>query len=297
MIDELRRMAIFATVAETGSFSAAAQKLRLSTSVVSHHISALEETLGITLLYRSTRAISLTDKGLKLLPAAQKMVAAASEGLDEISVEGDTLVGALRVTMPLFAAGSWVENCLFEFGRMHPNVAITLAQTDRQVDLIGEGFDLAVRLGHMPASDLRVRKIGVFERKIVCTPSYLANVGPIKKPQDLHRCEFVVMQSLPDSFRLHKAQHIFDITPENSRILVDSVTAARHAVLAGLGVQRLPMSEIADDLRDGRLVELLPEWSLPLLDINAVWPAAKQGSKLTARFLDHMLAVAKSKAH
>ena len=288
MLDNLRRMAIFVAVADAGSFSAAARRLHLSTSVVSHHVSALEESLGATLLYRSTRAVSTTDEGQRLLKSARKMLDAATEGFEALSRGGD-LVGSIRVTTPRFLSGGTLEAAIWEFARRHPGVAMKIEQSDQRADLIGEGIDLAIRLGEMPSSDLRARKIGVFERKVVCSPAYLEAFGPIETPEDLRRSDFVVMDRLAEGFRLFKENQRIDIATEKRRITVDSVAAACQAVLAGLGVQRPPTSEVGTHLADGRLVELIPDWRLPVLDIHAVWPASRHGATLTSHLVAHML--------
>ena len=164
MIDQLRAIAIFARVAEEGSFSAAGRALRLSTSVVSQHVSNLEQDLGVTLLYRSTRAISLTTEGQTLLSSAKQMLAAARQGLEDITIAGDEPVGALKITMPGFVRESAFEKALWSFARQHRSIAITLRSGDEQRDLIKEGYDLALRLGKMRDSTLRSKKVGEFER-------------------------------------------------------------------------------------------------------------------------------------
>lgn len=289
MIDDLRALAIFAKVAEAGSFSAAGRALRLSTSVVSHHVKALESRHGVTLFHRSTRALSLTSDGQRLLDSARRMVEAAEEGLNAIADISAEPAGALRVTGPAFLKNSPQESAIWRFARRYPHVAVTLNNSDEQINLVAEGYDMAIRLGVMAESSLRSRKIGTFERCLVAAPSYLETIEKPKDPQDLARCDFVALDMLPDKFVLIRGKEEVTVVPEHSRVLVNSISGARSAVLAGLGLQKLPLSEIGDDLAAGRLVRVLPDWALPTLNIHAVWPATSRRSSLVNLLLDFIL--------
>lgn len=289
MIDDLRALAIFAKVAEAGSFSAAGRVLRLSTSVVSHHVKALETRHGVSLFRRSTRALSLTSEGQRLLEAARRMVEAAEEGLDAIADISVDPAGALRLTAPAFLMNSSQESAIWQFASRYPNVAVTLYSSDEQINLVAEGFDMAIRLGVLSDSALRSRKIGTFERCLVAAPSYLKSIEKPVVPKDLTRCDFVLLDMLSEKFVLKRGSEKVTVQPEQSRVLVNSVSSARSAVLAGLGVQKLPLSTVVEDLAAGRLERILPEWSLPTLYIHAVWPEASHRSTLVRLLLDFLL--------
>ncbi|MCB1716424.1 MAG: LysR family transcriptional regulator [Candidatus Competibacteraceae bacterium] len=289
MIDDLRALAIFAKVAEEGSFSAAGRALRLSTSVVSYHVKALETRHGVSLFRRSTRALSLTGEGQRLLEAARRMVEAAEEGLNAIADISADPAGALRLTMPAFLINSPQEKAIWEFVCRYPNVAVTLYSSDKQINLVAEGFDMAIRLGAMSDSTLRSRKIGTFERCLVAAPAYLDSIKKPVVPEDLTRCDFVLLEMLSEKFILKRGKEEVAIQPEQSRVLVNSISGARSAVLAGLGMQKLPLSEVSKDLAAGRLVRVLPEWSLPTLNIHAVWPASSHRSSLVRLLLEFLL--------
>lgn len=289
MIDDLRALAIFAKVAEAGSFSAAGRALRLSTSVISHHVKALETRHGVSLFHRSTRSLSLTGDGHRLLEAAKRMVEAAEEGLDAIADISAVPAGALKITAPVFLTNSPQESAIWRFVRRYPNVAVTLHSSDEQINLVAEGYDLAIRLGPMTESALMSRKIGTFERCLVAAPSYLETIEKPVVPQDLARCDFVLLDMLPDKFVLNRGQEEVTFRPEQSRVLVNSVIGARSAVLAGLGVQKLPLSEVGEDLAAGRLVRILPDWSMPTLNIHAVWPASSRRGSLVRLLLEFLL--------
>ena len=148
---------------------------------------------------------------------------------------------------------------------------------------------MAIRLGAMPDSALKSRKIGSFERCLVAAPSYLETIEKPVLPEDLNRCDFVLLEMLSDKFVLKRGKRKVTVQPEQSRILVNSVSGARSAVLAGLGLQKLPTNEIGEDLAAGRLVQVLPEWSLPTLNIYAVWPASSHRNSLIRLLLEFLL--------
>jgi DNA-binding transcriptional LysR family regulator len=289
MIDDLRAMAIFATVAESGSFSAAGRQLRLATSGISQHVTKLEDRLGVTLFYRSTRSLSLTNEGKKLLEHAKRMMAAAEDGLNSVVDISQEPAGALMVTLPAFMAESIYEQAILDFVSRHQSVAMTIKYLDRNFDLVTEGIDLALRMGELPDSTLRSRRLGSFKRKLVCSPSYLAKAGAIKSVEDLRACDFVTMEGLVDQLTLLKRDRSEIIHTNRGRVQVDSFVALRSAILTGLGVQRLPASVANADLKAGKLVELLPDWAIPELGIFAVWPDTSRRSSLTRLLIDHVV--------
>ena len=224
-----------------------------------------------------------------MLKAAKRMVEAAEEGLDGIADISAEPAGALRLTLPAFLTNSPQESAIWRFARRYPNVAVTLHSSDEQINLVAEGFDMAIRLGAMSESALRSRKIGTFQRCLVAAPAYLETIEKPLAPQDLARCDFVSLEILPDKFVLVRDKEEVTVEPEQTRVLVNSISGARSAVLAGLGLQKLPMSEISDDLSSGRLVRVLPDWSLPTLNIYAVWPESSRRSSLARLLLEFLL--------
>ncbi len=289
MIDELRSMAIFASVVETGSFSAAGRRLQLGTSVVSYHVTELEKKLGVTLLYRSTRSHSLTQEGKRVLEASQRMLKAASEGLDSVADISDEPAGALCITVPAFMLRGPYETAVWNFAATNPKVSIELRESDAVVDLIAEGVDLAIRLGRLKDSTLKARKLGEFERVLVASPDYLAKFPKIKTPKDLAQCELISISILSSKIMLAKGKKKASTSFEQSRIKVDSIGGVKAALLAGLGVQRMPLSEVEYDLEAGSLVEVLPQWKLENLGVYAVWPESGPRSALTRKLIEHII--------
>ncbi|MEO0903791.1 MAG: LysR family transcriptional regulator, partial [Pseudomonadota bacterium] len=205
-MDEYRSLAVFAAVHDAGSFSAAGRRLKLSTSVVSHHVSKLEDKVGASLFFRSTRSLSLTPEGAAILPAARAMVAAAKDALDVLAATNDQLVGALRVTLPALGDRNPLNRAILQFAGEHPLVSVTIHNSDHQVDLVKDGFDLAIRLGVLRDSALKSKRIGTFGRKIVASPDYLAKRPPIKTLTDLQKCDFIALAMLPNTITLARKQ-------------------------------------------------------------------------------------------
>lgn len=263
--------------------------MKLSTSVVSHHVSKLEERLGVALLYRSTRSLSLTAEGAKILPAARQMVVSADQAMDALADDLDQLVGALRVTIPTFGMHGGMHRAIWAFAGTHPMVALTLHSSDRQVDLVREGFDLGIRLGNLSDSRLMTRRIGTFGRALVAAPSHLEARGNPRSPKDLSRLEFISYAMLPSGVLLEKGGERVHFEPENTRIEVDTVAAAKAAVLEGLGIQRFPVIEVDAELQAGELVEVLPGWRPPDLGVYAVWPDGGAQKKLTRRLVEFLV--------
>ena len=287
-MDEYRSLAVFAAVHDAGSFSAAGRRLKLSTSVVSHHVSKLEAKVGASLFFRSTRSLSLTPEGEAILPAARAMVAAAKDALDVLAATNDQLVGALRVTLPAFGDRSPLNRSILQFANEHPMVAVSIHNSDHQVDLVKEGFDLAIRLGVLRDSALKNKRIGTFGRKNVASPDYLAKRPPIKTLADLQNCDFIAMAMISDTVTLTCKDEQFSFQPENIRLEVHSMSSAKAAVLEGLGIQHLPDSEVDIEIAEGRLVEVLPQWSPPDLGIYAVWPDIGPQKKLTRKLIEFL---------
>lgn len=289
MSDDYRGLAVFVAVHEAGSFSAAGRLLKLSTSVISHHISKLETKLGVSLFFRSTRSLALTSEGQKILEAAKRMVAAGEEALDALADDSDQPVGALRITMPAFGMNSALHASVWRFAKTYPMVALSLHSSDKPVDLVRDGYDLAIRLGRLTDSTLRNRRIGTFHRKIVASPGYLKNRSKIADLNDLVEADFISLAMLPDIMTIRQNDEDVTVTMQNIRLEVDAVTAGKAAVLQGLGLMVLPLNEIDGDLKSGALVEVSPKWTLPSFGIYAVWPDSGPQKKLTRRLIDFLV--------
>lgn len=272
MIDDYRALAVFVAVAEHNGFTGAGKELGLSPSVIGHHINRLENALGITLLYRSTRSMSLTPDGVRILEPAKRMVAARNEAVERLSGSQQALIGSLKLSLPSFGYGTEVHQRLLAFIRDNPKLDVQLHHMDGQADIIRDGFDAAIRLGKLSDSGLKSRKIDEFKRIVVASPEYLRERSAIKTPADLAKCEFISFSMIPDGFELRRGRQVAKMSPRHTRLQTNSIVSVREAIKAGLGIQRLPEFEVADALASGELVQLLPDWALPVQGIFLVWP-------------------------
>lgn len=289
MIEDYRGLAVFVAVADAGSLSAAGRRLKLSTSVVSHHLSRLEAKRGVTLFFRSTRSMSLTPEGHAALAPARRMIAAGQEALDALGAGSAEPVGALRITMPAWGERMRLRQALWDFARRHPMVAISLHSSDAPADLIKDGFDLAIRLGTLADSSLKSRRIADFQRVLVASPDYLASRAAVGTLEELAACDFIAISLLPDAMTLACDGRSVSFQPENVRLEVDTIASAKSAILAGLGVQHLPLGEVEEEIASGSLVRVLPQWSLPDLGVYAVWPDIGPQKTLTRRLIEFFL--------
>lgn len=288
MIDDYRGLAVFVAVAEAGSFSEAGRRLKLSTSVISHHVSNLEEKLGVPLLFRSTRSLSLTSEGKAILVEARKMVNAGQAALDTLAEDSEQPVGSLRISVPAFGERNTIHKMIWDFTVAHPMVAVSLQSKGEQIDLIKDGFDMAIRLGNLRDSAMMSKKLGEFQRAIVASPKYLKELSEPVTIDNLSECDFISVAMLGDEFTLHNNDKQVVIKPDNIRIEVDSAMAAKSAIFAGLGMRALPLNEIQTELASGELVRILPDWQSAATNIYAVWPDLGPQKKLTRRLIDFL---------
>lgn len=288
MIDELRAMAVFAKTVETGSFRSAAHELNLSPSVVSHHVSQLESRLGVALLYRSTRKLSLTSEGQTLFASAKAMLEAAAEGLNALSRQSPEPSGQLALSIPAFFATSPLLASIAIFARKHPKVALSIRFSDHREDLIENGIDLVVRIGPLKDCALKSVRFHDMERVLVASPAHIAAHPPAQTPEDLKDWDWIGLRMRPYSKLLtHRDGSSFmaDYTP---RIVVDSVEAACQLAVAGLGLASPPRFLAASALDCGQLIEVLPNWKVDALGVYALWPANAPREGLTMRLVDFL---------
>lgn len=288
MFDDLRAIAIFAKCVETGSFRECAKALRLSPSVVSHHIAQLELRLGVTLLYRSTRKMSLTTEGERLFEASKQMLGAIERGLDSILPTAENPTGTLKVSMPLILVKSGLMEKIAGFCEELPNVHLHLHFTDKIVDLIGERFDMGIRIGTLKESGLMTKKLFTFGRKLVCSPTFLAKQPKVKNPEDLSAIRWIGIQMLPFSRTFRNNSGKSAIVNYQANLICDSVDAAYQLAIDGAGLSSPPDYLVERDIEEGRLVEVLPEWQMEPLNVFAIWPHNLLKNNLASRLRNHL---------
>lgn len=288
MIDNLRAIAIFAHVAETGSFRGAAKALGISASVVSHNVNVLEEHLGVPLFYRSTRKVTLTHKGQHLLGPAREMLEAAQSGLAQFIELADAPVGTLKVSLPAVLTSHPIVDHLAAFSKSHPSIALSLRFSDVRENIIDAGLDLAIRMGHMDVSTLSQRHLVTEARYLIASREFVDNHQPIVRPNDLETLDFIQFSPRLKPLSLSDENGNVFTLGGKVKISVDNSQAMHRLALAGVGFAALPLAIIEPDLKSGELAHLLPDWTLPSLPINAVWPRSSTRNRLTLRLLDYL---------
>lgn len=286
MLDDLRSMAVFATVVAEGSFRGAATKLGLSPSVISHHVSRLEKRLDCALLYRSTRRLSLTDDGRVFHASCARALEAAEEGLNSVAHRQTELSGRLRVGAPaLLGSGPFVDDVL-SFAAEYPAVEVELCLDDERKNQIEAGFDVSIRIGWLEDSALRARQLFSVRRRVCAAPELMERLGTPQHPVDLMEWPWVqetILARFVDFIGPEGATHRI---PLAGRMSTNHVQTARQFAIAGAGVFAAIDFMVAEDLASGRLVELLPDWHLASAGVYAVWPANASRHSISMHFVD-----------
>ncbi len=288
MIDDLRAMTIYVRTVELGSFRAAAEALNLSPSVVSYHISKLEKKYGVALLYRSTRKLSQTNEGETFYAHARKMVTSAQDALDLLRGSSVNPAGKLTISIPAgFVRGHYTWK-IAQFASLYPKVNLSLIFTDERINLISQGVDISLRVGAMPDSSLKSRRLDTIQRKLVCSPDYLKGRTRPTNPAGLSNWDWISLKMMP---------HHKDFTNDAGetcqvdympRIEVNNIDAMYKLTCHGLGLSSPPDFLVDDDIRAGRLVHLMMDWHLVEMKTYAVWPTNVAAGSLTSLFLDFL---------
>ena len=290
-MDKFQEMASFVAVVEAGSFVGAADATGLSKAAVSRHVAELEQRLGARLLHRTTRRLSLTDDGQLFFTRAKEMLAAIDEAESEISSRSGEPSGLLRINAPLTFGVLHLAPLWGRFAQLYPKVSLDIELSDRVVDLVEEGYDLAVRITNLPNSQLVSRRLASTRMVACASPQYLALHGTPKHPRELAQHEVI-------SYSYWAARNEWTFTaPDDSlvtvrthaRIHANNGDTCRAAALDHQGIILQPDFLVADDLRRGDLVELLPTYRAMTLGIHAVYPSRKHLPIKTRRLVDFLV--------
>ena len=279
-LPDFEGLAMFAKVAEERSYAGAARSMDVSVATVSRAISRLEDRLGGRLFNRSSRGLALTDFGREFADRATRIYSEAEE-IECVALETARHPrGRLRLTVPMSFGTRWVAPILPDFIRQYPDISLDLHSSDEKVDLIGDGFDAALRIGVLEDSSLVVKRLAPVRRFIVATPSYLARHGRPRHPEDLtaHHCLGCAYRARRDVWRLtNKAGDDATVTPVGP-LRVTNVDALIPTLLAGLAIAELPEFAAFDLLRTGQVEALLPDWTMTLGGLYFVTPTARARS-------------------
>ncbi|WP_076412953.1 LysR family transcriptional regulator [Shewanella sp. UCD-KL12] len=285
--EQLKSMVVFAQVIEQGSLSAAAKRIGLSRAVVSYHIKKLEAHLGIKLLNRSTRTISLTEAGREYYQHCRVIAEQASAANQQIENLKHEPVGILKITCPVNVGLQTIVPALNEFRTLYPKIELDIMLTDEVVDIMKEGIDLAIRGAPLPDSGLQATKLSTLTTCLCGSPSYFEKFGIPKHPSELNKHQWVIYKLTSGTIELTKGTRSFSIEVKGT--LQTNNAAARTAfVEGGHGLAKIPMYDAEPKIKQGSLVSVLDEYSLKDIHVYGVFPPGSAESKKLRLLIDFL---------
>ena len=289
MIDRLRQIAIFAKVVDHGSFRGAASELNLSPSVVSHHVSELESYLGVALLYRTTRKLTLSKEGERLLAVSNDMLTAVEGELKEISGTSSEPSGELRATIPAILCDSKLTDAIADFSKSYPKIRLKLDYSDSYKELIDDGFDVAIRMWLNPKKTETTQKLFGLERRFVASPTFLENQPKLSHPAQIEDGLLLALSPVHNmgiSF-FKEGNEKIKIKPKPRLHSNDAQSLLKFAK-SGLGFAALPAILVDEAVRSNELNYVLSDWRLTSLTVFAEWPVNAPRKGLISLFVDKL---------
>jgi DNA-binding transcriptional LysR family regulator len=288
MSDRLQELAVFVRAAESGSFSRAGRELNLSQPSISRIVGELEARLGVKLLLRTTRRVTVTDAGALFLDRAREILAEIEDAED--AARGvDSLRGTIRLALPVIYGTREIIPRLPKFMATHPQLRVEMAVSDDRQDLIAEGADVAIRIGALGDSAFGARKLATLDRLVVAALSYLKTRGTPKTPADLagHDCIFGP-GGLGRTSWMFKRGHTVISVDVQGRIHTNSGPGVFASVLAGLGIAMASRVMCRDELNSGALVQLLDNFALEPVEVHAVFPGGPRPSAKVRALVEYL---------
>lgn len=293
-LGNLRRLAYFAAVVETGSFTAAADRLGITKAVVSQQVARLEREYKTSLLVRTTRRVQATDVGRAFYERCAVVLREAAQAFDGLAERSAAPSGTLRLTAPFDYGVGVVVPAIAAFTKRFPACKVDAVLTDQTLDLMSGNFEMAIRVGWLAETSEQARKIGTFRQVLVASSSLQRQVAGLERPADIAALPFVANTNLREHLRwrftsndvVYEREADAEVVQVQASIFLDATLAVREAVRQGAGLSVLPDYAVADDLAAGRLIEVLPGWHLPSGGIHAVFPAARYRPAKVRAFVD-----------
>ena len=289
-MESLSDIAVFVQVVDSGSFTAAANTLSLSKSVVSKYVTRLEDHLGAQLLNRTTRRLNLTEAGRALYESSRRGLQEIEEAKAEVSRLQGTPRGVLRLNTPMSFGILHIAPIIPDFLKLYPELSIDMNLEDRKVDLIEEGFDLAIRISDLSDSSLVARRLGPCRHVICATPEYLKQNGTPRTPDDLREHNVITFkyQDTPSEWQLLSAKGKVSSVPVSGTIQMNNSLALREALLNHAGITLTPTFIVGDDIKSGKLQTVLSQYSLLEISIFAVYHRRRHMSPKVRAFIDFL---------
>ena len=293
---DLNDMMLFIAVIDAGSFTLAAERLNIPKANLSRKISRLEQQLGVTLLERTTRSQHITDAGSQYLVHCRRISQEIELAETSISQHLNEVQGPLRIGVSVSMGHDIIKPVLGQFMRQYPAVNLQLNLLNSRVDLIDEGYDLVIRIGELEDSRLIAKRLGKVTRKIYTSSDYMKRYGEIKSIQQLSQANFLLMSSIQNNDRLlltsKEKQHEFRVLPG---MLVDDFLILKQMTIEGLGVAIIPSYMCETELANGKLIQVLPNWNMPEVNVYALYPKHRLSVPKVKVFLDFIQEVFKQR--
>lgn len=296
---DLNAVSVFTQVVDSGSFTHAAEILKMTKSTVSRKLAELEQHLGVRLITRSTRSLVLTPEGERFYQSSIQMLEIMNQAELEVSANQDLVRGPLNVVLPVELGHQVLAAYIHGFLHEYPNVTMNLELTNREVDIIGEGIDLYAQIGELVDSNLVSRYLTASKRALVASPDYLNRFGNIESHLDL-KAPHQMIEVFNKAARLPK----WHLQPEGGesvqidmpcQLRVNTITACLTACIDGLGIAVLPEFICLDHFKSGKLVRLLPEYKMPEVSVSLVYADRQLMPKRKKVFIDYLLTAFKQR--
>ena len=287
-LGNLRRVAYFVAVVETGSFTAAADRLGITKAVVSQQVARLEREFRTSLLVRTTRKVQTTELGQAFYLRCALILREAEHAFDDLAETSAEPSGMLRLTAPFDYGVGVVVSAIAAFTQRYPACKVDAILSDQTLDIMSGNIELAIRVGWLAETSLQARKIGSFRQLLVASPTMAPKVARLTRPEDIANLPFVANTALREHLRWNFSLNDIErqVVQVQATIFLDATLAVREAVCQGAGLSVLPDFAIADELAAGRLIQVLPHWHLPSGGIHAVFPAARFRPAKVRAFVD-----------
>ncbi|WP_284401844.1 LysR family transcriptional regulator [Dyella lipolytica] len=289
----ISNVGVLAAIIESGNFSRAAETLGLSPSGVSRALARLEAHIGVRLLDRNTRSVSLTDEGRRFFENVAPLLSGIENAVVLTAGATETVKGRLRVNVDAFFARMMLAPHITRFMDMHPDISLELVTKDQLGDLVGEGFDIAVRFGEPPESSLVARKLAETRTITVAAKAYLKKHGHPAHPDDLAQHECILVRNSLTGHLMRDWQYRRNrktvAVSVHGRLVVNEAGMLLGACVAGAGVARIKAIGVRDQLATGKLVELLPDWQCEGFPLYALYPSRHLPAAKVRAFIDFVV--------